>query len=183
MWSTHLNSSTFLLLHVGAPVHSTSCSYIDEPDSISLTRDDPTSMPMSPEPSNDFNLGPSLLDQVSAALSQDYLKLIDDVDSANHHKEQEHSNELGAAGMGNREPATGMRFNDATCDTSEKRNEHVVYCPPPDIVLESLASQSSGPRTALGLDSVTGTKWSNQEVKHGHSRTQQRNINCLETEV
>lgn len=145
---------------------------------------------MSPEPSNYFNLGPSLLDQVSAALSQDYLKLIDN--SANHHKEQEHSNE-GVADMGNGEPGTGMKFNDATYDTGEKRN---VYCSPPDIILESLASQSSGPRTALGLDSVAGTKWGSQDaaigsdglsgrskVKHGHSRTRQRNIHCLETEV
>lgn len=64
---------------------------------------------------------------------------------------------------------------------------------PPDIVLESLPSQSTVSKTALklGLDDVAGTNSSNQEatanggskVKHGHSRTWQRNVHCLETEV
>lgn len=212
---------------------------------------------MSPGPFSNFNLGPSLLDQVSAALSQDYLKLVDD--SCNH-EERDHSNEgdlplisTGAAGMGNREPETGMRFNyltliddsanyheecdhsnkrslpllsagvagmgngepgtemrfnqttttstsgvERTCDTSEKGNEQVamVY-PPPDIVLETLPSQLTGPTIPLGLNGVTAITLGNQKVaigggdeldgrskvQLGHSRTRQRNIHCLETEV
>ena len=207
---------------------------------------------MSPGPSGASNLGPSLLDQVSTALGQDYLKLVDDSandheeqdrsnewglplfsegaasmgngepgtgmgfnylklidDSANYHEEQDHSNggslpllSAGAANMGNREPGTRMRVNqttttstrcsdiECTCDTSEERNEQVVHYPPPDIVLESLPSQSTG---SLRPNGVAGASWDNQisggglngrsKVKFGHSRTRQRNIHCLETEV
>ena len=205
---------------------------------------------MSPGPSNTSKLGPSLLDQVSAALGQDYLKLVDDSanyheerdrskewslfsagaasmgngepgtgmgfnylklvdDSANYHEELDRSNEgslplisAGAASMGNGEPGTRMRVNqttttsttcsdvERTCDTSEERNEQVVHYPPPDIVLESLPSQSTGP---LGLNGVAGASCGNHisgdglngrsKVKLGHSRTRQRNIHCLETEV
>ena len=209
---------------------------------------------MSPGPSGASNLGPSLLDQlqVSTALGQDYLKLVDDSanyheeqdrsdewglplfsagtasmgngepgtemgfnylklvdDSVNYPKERDHSNEgsllllsAGAANMGNREPGTRMRVNQTTttsttcsdvehtCDTSEERNEQVVHYPPPDIVLECLPFQSTGP---LRLNGMAGASWDNHvsgdglngrsKVKLGHSRTRQRNIHCLETEV
>jgi hypothetical protein len=212
---------------------------------------------MSPGPSSNSNLGPSLLDEVSAALCQDYLKLVDVSanneerdhsneghlplisagaagmgnrepetgmrfnylelidDSANYHEERDHSNEgslplfsAGVAGMGNGEAGTGMRFNqttttstsdvERTCDSSEKGNEQVamVY-PPPDIVLETLPSQLTGPRISIGLNGVATTSFGNQKVAIGggdglngrskvkldHSRTRQRNIHYLETEV
>lgn len=174
---------------------------------------------MSPVHSSDeFNGGPSLLDQVATALGQDYLKLIID-DSADCHEEQDHSSggylplfSEGVADVGNGEPGTGMRFNQTTtttcdsvepsCVTSEKSRNgqcHVVYYPPPDIVLESLPSRSTGPRVSLGINgSVAGTNWDKQKatvgvdggglggrskVKRGHSRTRQKNIHCLETEV
>lgn len=110
--------------------------------------------------------------------------------------------------MGNGEPGTGTRFDhttttvhyssvEPTSDSSEKRNEHVVPVsnPPPDVVLESLPSRSTGPKVIplAGIDGLAGTKSGDQEVdarpkvrskvKHGHSRTRQRNIHCLETEV
>ena len=81
-------------------------------------------------------------------------------------------------------------------DASEEKllsNGHTKgRIPPPDIVLESLPSQSTvSTALKLGLEDMAGTNLSDQEatanggskVKHGHSRTWQRNIHCLETEV
>ena len=160
---------------------------------------------MSPEPSSNFNLGPSLLDQVSAALGQDYLKLIDD--SANH---QEHSNEgavplfsTEVAGMGNGEPGTGMRFNQTTTTCApcsnvyveptlggmgDKKNEvMVVGYPPPYVVLESLLSISQSNMAGMNWSKEASSSEANingrSRIKHGHLQTRRRNIHCLETEV
>ena len=75
-------------------------------------------------------------------------------------------------------------------------------CPPPDIVLETLPSNKTVPRcrdSSLGLSlDVTQPTWpwtgddqetdasrpnGRSEVKHGPSRTRQRNVCCQETEV
>ena len=192
--------SSISSLILGPPVHSTTCSYIDEPDSP--VRDN-NSVSMSPEPSNRCNLGPPAL-QANTALSQSYLNLIDD--SASHHEEQEHSDEGSilfstetAAGVENKEPEMNKVATSSVkliVDVSEEKekllsNGHAKgQLRPPDIVLECLPnSQSTVPRTALEPN-VTETNFDHQEmanerskVKHGHSRTRQRNVHCLETEV
>ena len=161
---------------------------------------------MSPEPPpsascHNLGLGSSLLDQLgNTTLSQSYLNLIDD--SVNHHEEQECSDEgsilLGAGGASSVGGGRGSEMNQTTdsvkpvVGASEKRpfsNGHVMGHPP-DIVLGTLPSKTV-PRTSLELD--LGANWDKEvnssgangrsKVKHGHSRTWQRNVHCLETEV
>jgi hypothetical protein len=207
---------------LGAPVRST--SYIDEPDSPVR---DYNSTSLSPEPSSHRSLRVCRIPQTNntastgAALSQSYLNLIDDLASYDHHTEPaEHSDEgsiLFSAGAGSLmerelelEPEVKQEVGSVGLVTNAKEEKlHVLgnghskgRVRPPDIVLESLPSQSSAvprPRAApLGLGRQGDTSGMNclgnnlqqeeaanggSKVKQGHSRTRQRNVHCQETEV
>ena len=144
---------------------------------------------MSLDPSSHYNLGPPP-QLTNTALSQSYLNLIDDL--ASHHEEQEHSDEgsilfsaeTTAAGVRNEEPEVNKVVTNGVklmADVSKEKlltNGHANgQLRPPDIVLESLPN---GTEMNFGHQEMANER---SKVKHGHSRTWQRNVHCLETEV
>lgn len=139
-----------------------------------------TQQAFSPHPTT-----PPSLDLTTTTLSQSYLNLI--AESANLNEDDRSfdagSVQVGVA-TGGRDVSEVNRTVPAVSVNNGKMTGQVV-ADPTDI------SRDSVPLPTQSLDLCTKNEWCEKEegsgertkVKHGHSRTWQKNVHCLETEV
>lgn len=171
--------NVFFFSQVGPPVRST--SYIDEPDSPS--KEDLAEWTQ--QPSFPHHAPPSP-DLASTTLSQSYLNLI--ADSANCN-EDDRSFGVDSAQLGVATGGGSVSEVNWTAPAAGVNNGKMIghaSTDPPDIIKDSCV-----PLPRQSLDLCTEREWCEKEegsgegtkVKHGHSRTWQKNVHCLETEV
>lgn len=130
------------------------------------------------------HLTPPPIDLATTTLSQSYLNLI--ADSANSN-EDDRSFDVGSTQL---DVATGGRgvselhLTVPVAGVSGKKTTGHALTNPPDIISDCISQNSA-------LDLCTESECCKKEkvsgertkVKHGHSRTWQKNVHCLETEV
>ena len=168
----------FFFSCIGPPVRST--SYIDEPDSPS--KDDLT---LWTQEISSLHHTPPSLDLATTSPSQSYLNLI--ADSANC-SEDDRNFDAGSAQLG---VATGGRgvsevnlIVPAAGVDNMKMTGHVL-ADPPDIIRDSVHLPTQSLELCTEHERCEKEEGSGEraKVKHGHSRTWQKNVHCLETEV